>query len=218
VLLEPATLTLPRQQSHAAFTVTRTVTVANPGSATATVSVAARVPGLQAGVTPAKLTLAPGARRNVTVSVSARSGGRVPAFVSGRVTATGAGRPVNVTLGLPIGPPPPAPLGPLALVSAGGRTTGVRFTAGAVVDRGGVREVQPLGNLRLELVDARGHVARELTPVGGARDLLPGEYAYTLTGAVRSGLAKGAYEFLARARGTAGGADVVRKSPSFTVR
>ena len=58
----------------------------------------------------------------------------------------------------------------------------------------------------------------ELTPQGGALDLLPGEYAYTLTKSARAGLAKGSYSFVARARGPAGGPELVRKSPSFTVR
>jgi hypothetical protein len=216
VLIEPATLALPRRQTRATFTVTGTMTVANTGPTTAAITLAAHFPGLRATLTPAKLTLAPGARRHVTLSGT--GSGRAPAFLSGRITATGAGRPVSATVGLPIGPPPPAPLDPLSLVASGAQTTGVRFAAGAVADLGGGREVQPLGNLRLELVDANGHVARELTPVGGARDLLPGEYAYTLTSAVRSGLAKGSYSFLARARGTAGGGEAVRKSASFTVR
>jgi hypothetical protein len=119
---------------------------------------------------------------------------------------------------LAVGPPPPARLGRLALVSSKRTTDGVRFTAGAVTVRSGVRSVEPLGNLRLQLVNARGRVVRELTPSGGATDLLPGEYAYTLTASARRGLAKGSYSFVARGLGPAGGAPVTRKSPSFTVR
>jgi hypothetical protein len=67
-------------------------------------------------------------------------------------------------------------------------------------------------------VNSTGKTVRELTPAGGATDLLPAEYAYTLTSSARNGLAKGSYRFVARARGPAGGPELVRKSPSFTVR
>ena len=59
-----------------------------------------------------------------------------------------------------------------------------------------------MGNLVLTL---SGPSRRELTPPGGARDLLPGEYAYTLTDEIKSQLPPGRYRFVLRARGTAGG-------------
>jgi hypothetical protein len=121
---------------------------------------------------------------------------------------------VHATVGLPVGPPPPANLGALSLVGSGG----VRFTAGALTERGGLRSVEPLGLLRLELTDTKGRVVRELTPLGGAPDLLPGEYAYTLTSEARKALGKGTYTFTARARGPAGGPELARKSPTFTIR
>ena len=62
-----------------------------------------------------------------------------------------------------------------------------------------------------------GPTRRELTPPGGARDLLPGEYAYTLTGEIKSQLQKGVYRFVLRAEGTAGGRALVRRSRSFRV-
>jgi hypothetical protein len=217
-LVEPATLDLPRRPARTAFTITRQLTVANLGSGTATVSLSARIPGLRAAVTPATLPLGPGARQRITLRVSAAAGGRPPGYASGRVTATGAGAPVAAVVGLPVGPPPPVRLGPLALVAANGRIDGVRFTAGALATRAGVRSVEPLGSLRLELVNASGRVVRELTPVGGAPDLLPGEYAYTLTTSVRKTLPGGVYSFVAHARATAGGGELQRKSPSFRVR
>jgi hypothetical protein len=216
-LIEPAALALPRSAAGAKFVLGRPLTVSNPGSAQLNLKLSARLPGLRATVTPATLTLAAGERKRVTLEVAAKAPVRA-GFVSGRVTVTGAGAPVSALVGLPIGPPPPARLGPLSLASSRGRTDGVRFTAGAVTMRAGGRSVEPLGNLRLELVSASGKVLRELTPPGGAPDLLPGEYAYTLTGVTRKGLAKGGYRFVARARGPAGGPEIVRKSPSFTVR
>jgi hypothetical protein len=218
VLIEPATATLPRQPAGAGFTLSRPLTVRNTGTTTANVTLGARLPGLSATVAPARLTLAAGAVQKVDLQVTTAGSGRPAGYVSGRVTATGAGAPSAAVLGLPIGPPPPARLGTPALEASKRRTDGVRFTAGAVTVTNGVRSVEPLGNLRLQLVNARGRVVRELTPPGGAPDLLPGEYAYTLTASARRGLAKGSYSFVARGRGPAGGAEVVRKSPSFTVR
>jgi hypothetical protein len=224
VLIEPATLALPRQRAGAAFTVNKDFTVRNQGSTAATVTLAAslsgRPGGLGATVSPSTLTLDPGARRRVTLTVTATGAGRPAGFASGRITATataaGAGPPTAAVIGLPIGDPPPARLGTLALTPG---NAGVRFTAGAVTTGAdGTRAVEPLGSLRLQLVDANGRVARELTPPGGARDLLPGEYAYTLTKSARKSLRRGAYRFRAHARGPAGGADAVRTSPSFTVR
>ena len=80
--------------------------------------------------------------------------------------------------------PAPLPLGPLTLQRDGDRVTGVRFTLGAF-ERG-----DPLGaatgialteRIALTLVEQRGERAvRRLTPPGGARELLPAEYAYEL--------------------------------------
>ena len=189
-------------------------TVANAGVAPAHVTLSARLRGADVNLFPARLTLGPHQRRQVTVTFSAAGRGNSVGFVSGRIMAAGTGPPVETVVGLPIGPPPAARLGPLELVGG----TGVRFTAGAVGERDGVRAVEPLGRLELQLIDASGKVVRELTPRGGASDLLPGEYAYTLTPSARSSLSKGRYSFLARGRGPAGGPDVVRKSPSFTPR
>jgi hypothetical protein len=216
-LIEPSSLALPRQAAGAKFVLSRPLTVSNPGSTKVTVRLSARLAGLRATITPASLTLAAGERTRVTLEVAAETAIRA-GYVNGRVSATGAGTAVSALVGLPIGPPPPARLGSLSLASSRGRTDGVRFTAGAVTVSGGGRSVEPLGNLRLQLVSASGRVVRELTPAGGAPDLLPGEYAYTLTGATRKGLAKGGYRFVARALGPAGGPAIVRKSPTFAVR
>jgi hypothetical protein len=159
------------------------------------------------------VTVPANGKRRVTLTITGNS--PRPTFATGRITATKAGAPpMHATIGLPVGPPPPAKLGALSLAGTGG----VRFTAGALTDRGGLRSVEPLGLLRLELTDGSGKVVRELTPLGGAPDLLPGEYAYTLTTEARKALAKGTYSFTARARGPAGGPELERKSPTFTVR
>jgi hypothetical protein len=218
VLIEPAPVGMPRQPAGAPFTVTKTLVVHNTYAATEQMTLTASVPGLQATVAPATVNLARNGRQAVTLTVSAAGTGHTPGWVSGRLTARGSGVTVSSPIGLPVGPPPPARLGPLTLIPPRGRTDGVRFTAGFLTVRGGVRSVEPLGRLRLQLVDSSGRVARELTPPGGAPDLLPGEYAYTLTASARRGLGKGSYSFVARGRGPAGGPELVRKSRGFTVR
>ena len=98
---------------------------------------------------------------------------------------------------------PAVPLGPLRLTRSGGDVVGVRFALGAF-DRGdplttGTR-IEPAARLDLELVDASGAVRQRLTPVDGARDLLPAEYAYRLPASALRDLAPGRYRFRATAR------------------
>jgi hypothetical protein len=219
LLIEPFTLGLDRVPAATApggdtsQTLGYRFVIKNPTARPAQVSVTATLPGRTATVTPSTLKIAPHGRKALTLAIHltpAKAG-----FVTGRIIATRVGaRPVRSVIGLPVGPPPPAKLGPLQLVGK----SGVKFTAGALSEQGGVRTVEPLGALRLELTNARGKVVRDLTPPGGARDLLPGEYAYTLTKAARKSLHKGAYTFTAHAQGPAGGPETEQKSPSFTIR
>ena len=110
--------------------------------------------------------------------------------------------------------PPAPPLGRPVVIVRRGKPEGVRFVAGSI-DRGDKgTSVIPVGNLVLKL---SGPTERELTPPGGARDLLPGEYAYTLTDEIKSQLTPGRYRFELRARGTAGGHVVAKRSRSFKV-
>ncbi|MFL5893615.1 MAG: S8 family serine peptidase [Thermoleophilaceae bacterium] len=129
----------------------------------------------------------------------------------GRIVADAASIPFEQ----PARTPGPPPLGALHVLGRSGRASGVRFTAGSIARAKGARAVMPVGNLVLTL-EGRGR--RELTPPGGARDLLPGEYAYTLTAEVLRALPPGRYRFVARARGTAGGPPVVRRSRAFRIR
>lgn len=80
-----------------------------------------------------------------------------------------------------------------ALKVAGGRR--VRFTLGSF-KRGEQTQVQVAERLILDLVDARGNVRRSLTVKGGARDLMPAEYAYAIP---RASLPDGGYAFRVRA-------------------
>jgi hypothetical protein len=77
--------------------------------------------------------------------------------------------------------------------------------------------VEPVGSLRLVLLDARGREARELTPPGGAPDVLPGEYSYTLPGDTSDDLDPGSYRFRVGLTGVAGGT-ATAQSPAFEIR
>jgi len=114
---------------------------------------------------------------------------------------------------------PRVPLGPLRLVRRGGEVTGVRFTLGAF-DRGDPLEqgarLEPAGRLELVLVRRDGTVARRLTPPGGARDLIPAEYAYTLPNQALDDLGPGTHAFRATARPPRRGPAATKRSPSFT--
>jgi hypothetical protein len=80
-----------------------------------------------------------------------------------------------------------------ALKVTGGRR--VRFTLGSF-KRGARTEIQVAEKLVLDLVDAKGNIRRSLTVRGGARDLMPAEYAYAIP---RSSLPAGSYAFRVRA-------------------
>jgi hypothetical protein len=214
LVAEPALVAFPRQEAHAAFAAQATVRVRNLGSTAATITPRATLPGARLTLAPEKLEVAAHAEAELSVSASAAGSGRPPGQLAGTLTLGGAKLP----LALPVGPAPPAPLSVLRLVTRGSKTTGVRFSAGAATPAAGGLAVQPVGDLRLQILDAAGKAVRDLTPQGGARDLLPGEYAYTLTRAAQSSLGKGTYRFRATAHGPAGGAATVRTSPSFSAR
>jgi hypothetical protein len=115
-------------------------------------------------------------------------------------------------------PAPPVPLGPLRLTHRGGKVAGVRFTLGAF-ERGdplasGTR-IQPASRLELELIDAHGTVQQRLTPPGGARDLLPAEYAYTLPSKALAQLQPGTYRFRAIAHAPRSKRATTARSASF---
>ena len=155
-------------------------------------------------VTPSAFTLAPRRTRTVTVTPA----GPPPAgrYALGRLLITGATGALAGSLPWAVGGlPEPVPVGPLELQRrSAGRVRGVRFTVGAFArgdTLGGIgTRVVLAERLELELLQG-GRVVRRLTPPGGARELLPAEYAYTLEASVLAGLrGGGAVRFRARAR------------------
>ncbi|HEX8101569.1 MAG TPA: S8 family serine peptidase, partial [Solirubrobacteraceae bacterium] len=110
------------------------------------------------------------------------------------------------------------PVGPLELTRRGGAVSGVRFALGAF-ERGspfaaGTR-LRPAERLELELLRPGGELVRRLTPPGGARELLPAEYAYTLDRRTLRGLHRGSYVFRVRARAPRQARPTVRRSEVF---
>ena len=234
VVADPPLLALRREDAR---TATGTVTLRGPAAAAAAggarVSLARSAGGrlratvmsagaVRAGTRPAAgrggrttpATTSSGAEaRELRVRIVA-DGSRLPALVTGRLRLGGSEGRVVVPLLLPPRPPPPR-LGSPALTEADGRR-GVRFALGRVERTRGRVRVEPVDELALELVDARGARVRELTPPGRARDLLPGEYAYALSRGDLESLPRGRYRFVARARGLAGRL-ATRRSPAFAV-
>jgi hypothetical protein len=213
-VVDPAIVALPRQDPGGGFTARADVAVRNTGKETTTVTPRASMPGVRVSTEPVRMRLPAGQTEALTVIASAAGRGRPPGYLAGTLRLG----PATARLALPVEPPPAAPMSPLALLTDAGRTSGVRFSAGAVRTAGTARDVEPIGDLRLEVIDAGGSVVRELTPQGGARDLLPGEYAYTLTKDAMNALKAGPFRFRATAHGPAGGRATVRTSPSFETK
>jgi minor extracellular serine protease Vpr len=165
---------------------------------------------------PRQLRIAAGGSARLTLRLTGRPARR-SGFATGRLVARAGARQVAVALLAALARPPAPKLGAVRAVTRRGQISGVRFTAGSVQRSGDAIAVEPVGSLRLELVDARGKAVRELTPPGGAADILPGEYSYTLPGETGSGLGHGSYRFRVTVQGVAGGAATAESQP-FQIR
>jgi len=154
----------PTQESGALDPITVKLT------STATTQLALKATG-GATADPGQLTLAAGTPQTVTVRLPK------PGTTVGRLEAS-AGNQVVASVPWLIHPDTVAPIevGPLR-VDRGGRR--VRFTLGGF-KRGPQTQVQVAEKLILDLVDGKGNIKRTLTFQGGARELIPAEYAYTL--------------------------------------
>ncbi|MET0817383.1 MAG: hypothetical protein ABWZ67_07500, partial [Solirubrobacteraceae bacterium] len=170
-------------------------------------------PGTQTELATPQLRIPPGGAREAEIGVtSAPDSG----LATGRLLAGGA---LSVPFAVPAIAPEPPPLGDLRLERDKGRVTGVSFPLGSF-ERG-----DPLGagtsvelTERLELTLVRAgsiRAVRRLTPPGGARELLPARYAYTLPGATLAGLPRGRYAFRAVARAPRGGRAAIAVSEPF---
>jgi hypothetical protein len=214
VVVEPGSVALPRQEADAAFSAQTTLTVRNTGDSTASLTPAAHLPGTQLTLDPDKLAVPAHGTQKLTLVATVSGTGRPAGRLTGSLRLGGATVPIS----LPVGPAPRAQLSTLRLQRRGAVTTGVRFSAGSARPVGDALAVEPVGDLALKIIDAKGADVRTLTPAGGARDLLPGEYGYTLTRHALNSLRRGQYRFRATAHGPDGGPPTVRTSTPFTAR
>jgi hypothetical protein len=215
---QPRTVAFAARPASAGWRATREIVLRNLGTRSVTARLDAGAPAGVAGrVTPARLTLARGEQRTVRLSLRSRPGTRPrPGLAGGVLTARGA--QLRLPWLVPLGRPDPPPLGRIALTRREGRVTGARFSVGAF-DRGdpgrtGAR-LAAAERLTLELVDTSGRRVATLTPRGGAPELLPGVYAYTLPAATLRRLPDGRFRFRARAVGPRGGPAATVLSPPF---
>jgi hypothetical protein len=153
---------------------------------------------------PATLRLTPG--RPSAVTVQAPAAGRL--LVRDTAGATLASIPWLVAP-----PVAPVPLGPLSTTGGGVRFTLGTFTRGDPLGAGTRTELAE--RLVLELIRADGTPVETLTSPGGARELMPGLYAYRLPRAKLKALAPGRYAFRARAWAPGQHAPTEARSPDF---
>ena len=155
-----------------------------------------------ATVQPPALTVRPGTSSKVSVRLphGGTAFGRLEGLAGGKVVASTPFliRPDTVE---------PVAVGPLKV--SGGRR--VRFTLGSF-KRGAKTEIQVAERLILDLVDAKGNVRRSLTVRGGARELMPAEYAYALP---QASLPDSSYAFRVRAWAPGQGQPTVRRSATI---
>jgi hypothetical protein len=173
-------------------------------------------PGTEATLARERVTLPAGGRREAEIGITAGDEG----LAAGRlvVSAQGGDRLLSHPFAIATGEPQPPPLGPLTLTREGDRTTGVRFPLGAFErgdPLGAGTSIQLTERLSLTLTEA-DRVVRRLTPPGGARELLPAEYAFTLPRDTLRELGRGRYAFRAVARSPRGGEPATATSDPFT--
>ena len=195
------------------------VVLSNRGAAAETLALAlVSDRGTRATLARERVTIPAGGRREAEVDIA---GAAADALASGRLVARAEdGRTVLAhPFAVATAPPEPPPLGPLQLRRDGGRPTGVRFLLGAFERGDPLRDgsrIELTERLSLTLVRAGDNrVVRRLTPPGGARELLPAEYAYTLPRSTLKDLPKGRYAFRAIARSPRGGEPATARSEPF---
>ncbi len=176
-------------------------------SATASASLTLQASG-NAQVSPPTLSLSPATPADVRI--------RTPTQGAGRLIATAGNRTVaSVPYFVHPQDPPNVPLGPLRLTRDG---RGVRFTLGAFV-RGdplaGGTEVRFAETLVLDVINDQGETVRTLTVPGGAKELMPAEYGYTLPRADFKALPPGRYAYRARAWAPNRNEPVTKRSKTF---
>jgi hypothetical protein len=171
---------------------------------------------------PALFTILAGQTRRVQIvaAVTLAPVGTEPAEGS-VVLAPVAGAPLRLPWAVTFAQPPGSVLGPLKLSTSSFTPSDagpalLTFRAGQLVTEAGRDAVQPITLLTLELFDERGN---DLGTLATLRDLLPGRYAFGLTGRTPAGntLAKGRYSIRVTALPSLGG-PAGRAHVTFTIK
>jgi hypothetical protein len=150
---------------------------------------------------PANFTLAPGnaQRIRLVARVASTPVGRAPAEGTVVVTGSGGGS-IRLPWAVTFGAPPDTLLGPLHLSTRGFSPSDaapalLTFQAGRILSESGRDEVQPIALLQLDLLRADGTDFGTLVRL---RDLLPGRYAFGLTGRSPAGNTLGRGKYILR--------------------
>jgi subtilisin family serine protease len=171
---------------------------------------------------PALFTILAGQTRRVQIvaAVTLAPVGTEPAEGS-VVLAPVAGAPLRLPWAVTFAQPPGSVVGPLKLSTSSFTPSDagpalLTFRAGQLVTEAGRDAVQPITLLTLELFDERGN---DLGTLATLRDLLPGRYAFGLTGRTPAGntLAKGRYSIRVTALPSLGG-PAGRAHVTFTIK
>ena len=191
LVVEPATVAFGRA-SGAGWNAARTVTVTNVSRRAlevgfAFVSDQPGAPTVSFTAEPAHLSLGPGASADVTLGVSTPDG--LPSGASGVLLATVDNAPASRVMRVPwaVGNRPAGArklVGSLSLSNwefepSKAAPSVLAFQAGRAFDTADGTSIEPVGLLDVELWTAAG---KRLGVIATLRDLLPGRYAFGLTG------------------------------------
>jgi hypothetical protein len=151
--------------------------------------------------TPARFELRPGDAQEVRLQVRVASApdGRAPAAGSVLIGVSG-GTPLRIPWVVTFGPPVDTLLGPLhlsndAFTPSDAAPALLTFQAGRILSVGGRAQVQPVALLELRMLRRDG---TDLGALARLRDLLPGRYAFGLTGRSPAGSPLGRGRYLVR--------------------
>jgi minor extracellular serine protease Vpr len=222
VVSQPATLAFGRATGRS-WAATRSLTLRNVSTRWLRVFAAAPAPdaAVRLSLEPRSLTLAPGQVAEVRVGALLLRATRAP-VVSGTLTiAPLSGVRLRIPWAIVTAPVDPSLIGSVQLSSAAFKPSDASPSVllaqlGQVVaDAAGVT-LEPVARLDIHLLDPKG---RDLGLLARLRDVLPGRYAFGLTGRGPNGgvLHRGRYSLRLLAFPPAGG-DAVGKSIAFTIR
>jgi minor extracellular serine protease Vpr len=173
-------------------------------------------------IVPSRFELPIGAARNIRIvaRVTAAAIGTSPAE-GNLVVAPLAGAPLHLPWAVTFTQPPASVLGPLSLSTNSFTPSDagpalLTFQAGRLGVEVGRDTIEPVSLLRLELFDSHG---TDLGTLATLRDLLPGRYAFGLTGRTPAGnsLAPGVYRLRVTAIPSLAG-PVSRENVHFTIK